>query len=83
MFDIVKNTIDKFPLGFVFTASNFHITASNPKGVSKALNDLVTAGVLRKLSKGRFYKPQIGKFGELPLDTYQNRQGFGYKNQST
>ncbi|MDR2652830.1 MAG: DUF6088 family protein [Prevotellaceae bacterium] len=71
MLDTIKNTIDKFPLGFVFTASNFPITVSNPKGVSKALNDLVAAGVLRKLSKGRFYKPQIGKFGELPLDTYQ------------
>lgn len=68
---ILKNTIDKFPLGFVFTASNFSITVSNPKGVSKALNDLVTAGVLCKLSKGRFFKPQIGKFGELPIETYQ------------
>jgi hypothetical protein len=71
MLDIIKDTIDKFPLGFVFTASNFPVTVDNPKGVSKALNDLVTEGVLHKLSKGRFYKPQIGKFGELSLDTYQ------------
>ncbi|GHV40809.1 hypothetical protein FACS1894179_07960 [Bacteroidia bacterium] len=71
MLDTIKDTIDKFPLGFVFTASNFSITVNNPKGVSKALNDLVAEGVLRKLSKGRFYKPQIGRFGELPLDTYQ------------
>ncbi|GHS93743.1 hypothetical protein FACS1894207_0700 [Bacteroidia bacterium] len=71
MLDTIKNTIDKFPFGFVFTASSFSITVDNPKGVSKALNDLVEVGVLRKLSKGRFYKPQIGKFGELPIDTYQ------------
>jgi hypothetical protein len=32
---------------------------------------LVTEGELRKLSKGRFYKPEMGKFGELPPDTYQ------------
>jgi hypothetical protein len=42
-----------------------------PKGVSKILNDLVAEGILCKLSKGRFYKLQIGKFGELPPDTYQ------------
>jgi hypothetical protein len=71
MLDTIKNTIDKFPLGFVFTANSFEVTVDNPKGVSKALNDMVEAGVLRKLSKGRFYKPQIGKFGELPIDTYQ------------
>jgi hypothetical protein len=71
MFDIIKDAIDKFPSGFVFTVSSFSITVNNPKGVSKVLNDLVTEGVLRKLSKGRFYKPQIGKFCELPLDTYQ------------
>jgi hypothetical protein len=71
MTDTIKNKIDKFPLGYVFTANSFSITVDNPKGVSKALNDLVAEGVLRKLSKGRFYKPQIGKFGELPIDTYQ------------
>ncbi|MDR0505461.1 MAG: DUF6088 family protein, partial [Dysgonamonadaceae bacterium] len=71
MFDTIKNTIDKFPVGFVFSANSFPATVDNPKGVSKALNDLVAEGVLRKLSKGRFYKPQIGKFGEVPLDTYQ------------
>ncbi|MDR1897287.1 MAG: DUF6088 family protein [Prevotellaceae bacterium] len=71
MIDIIKDTIDKFPMGFIFTASSFPVTVENPKGVSKALNDLVAEGVLRKMSKGRFYKPQIGKFGELPLDTYQ------------
>jgi hypothetical protein len=27
--------------------------------------------ICARLSKGRFYKPQIGKFGELPPDTYQ------------
>jgi hypothetical protein len=71
MIDIIKNTINKFPLGFVFTADDFLITAENPKGVSKILNDFVAQSYLRKLSKGRFYKPKIWKFVELPLDTYQ------------
>lgn len=71
MDDIIKNTIAKFPSGFIFTTSDFSVATENPKLVNKILNDFVEIGVLRKLSKGRFYKPQIGKFGELPPDTYQ------------
>lgn len=71
MNDIIKNTIDRFPFGFVFTTSDFPAAAENPKQVNKILNALVAAGVLRKLSKGRFYKPQMSEFGELPPDTYQ------------
>jgi hypothetical protein len=71
MTNTIENTINKFPVREVFTAHDFPETAKNPKGISKILNDLVAEGVLRKLSKGRFYKPQIGKSGELPLDTYQ------------
>jgi hypothetical protein len=47
------------------------MTVENPKQVSKILNELVATGYIRKLSKGKFYKPQISKFGELPPDTYQ------------
>jgi predicted transcriptional regulator of viral defense system len=72
MIEKIKYTIDKFPFGFVFTADDFPVTVENPKGVSKALNKFVKEGYLRKLSKGRFYKPQIGKYRELPPDTYQS-----------
>ncbi|MCD7900215.1 MAG: DUF6088 family protein [Bacteroides sp.] len=71
MVNKIKNTIAKFPLGFVFTTIDFPTAVENPKQVNKILNALVSEGSLRKLSKGRFYKPQIGKFGELPPDTYQ------------
>jgi hypothetical protein len=69
--DKIKNTISKFSPNEIFTVSDFPETVKNPKGVSKILNDLVAEGVLRKLSKGRFYKPETGEFGELPPDTYQ------------
>ena len=71
MIYIIKNTIDKFELGYIFTVSDFPMSVKNPKLVSKTLNHFVTTGYLRKLSKGRFYKPQMSKFGELPPDTYQ------------
>lgn len=71
MIDKIKNTVFKFPQGFVFTTSDFPLAAENPKQVNKILNNFVSEGLIRKLSKGRFYKPEIGKFGELPPDTYQ------------
>lgn len=71
MTDTIKNIIDKFELGYVFTVSDFPMTVENPKAVSKILNHFVSIGYLRKLSKGRFYKPKMSKFGELPPDTYQ------------
>ncbi|MDR3272997.1 MAG: DUF6088 family protein [Flavobacteriaceae bacterium] len=71
MIDIIRNIIDILPLGYVFTSDDFPVTVDNLKGVSKALNKFVEDGYLRKISKGRFYKTQIGKFGELPPDTYQ------------
>lgn len=71
MTENIKNIIDKFELGYIFTVSDFPMTVENPKSVSKILNYFVATGYLRKLSKGRFYKPQMSKFGELPPDTYQ------------
>ena len=71
MIDTVKNTIDKFEIGDVFTVNDFPMTVENSINVSKILNNFVATGYLRKLSKGRFYKPKISKFGELPPDTYQ------------
>ena len=71
MKDAIKNIIDKFELGYVFTVTDFPMTVENPKTVSKILNHFVAIGYLRKLSKGRFYKPKKSRFGELPPDTYQ------------
>lgn len=71
MTDEIKNIIDKFELGYVFTVSDFPMAVEKPKAVSKILNHFVSTGYLQKLSKGRFYKPKMSKFGELPPDTYQ------------
>lgn len=71
MTDIIKNTINRFALGFVFTAADFSIPVEKQNTVTKILNNMVAAGQIRRLSKGRFYKPQMSKFGELPPDTLQ------------
>jgi len=82
MTDNIKNIIDKFELGYVFTINDFSISVEKPKEVSKILNHFVATGYLRKLSKGRFYKPQKSRFGELPPDTYQVVKDLIQKNGS-
>ena len=69
--DTIKNIIDQFPLGFIFTSNDFHMVIENPKRINKILNNFVKQSYLCKLSKGRFYKPQNSEIGEIPLDTYQ------------
>jgi hypothetical protein len=71
MTDIIRNTIDKFRAGYVFTVGEIPTTATNPALVSMVLGNMVRKGQIRKLSKGRFYKPQIGKLGELPPSDYE------------
>ena len=71
MTDSIKKTINNFPLGFVFTPSDFPIESGKQASVNRILNNMVASGEIRRLSKGRFYKPQVTLFGELPPDTYQ------------
>jgi hypothetical protein len=80
MTDKIKNTIKGFADGFVFTAEDFPIPPDKQNTVTKVLNNLVAAGQIRRLCKGRFYKPQISKFGELPPDTYQTVKDLLEKN---
>lgn len=80
MTDIIRNTINRFPLGFVFTALDFPVEVGKQATVNKILNNMVAAGQIRRLSKGRFYKPQMSEFGELPPDTYQTVKDLIEKN---
>lgn len=69
--DYIINKINRFQDGYVFTYTDFNISVNNADAVMKALNRMVESGKLRKLSKGRYYKPRKTEFGELKPDEYQ------------
>lgn len=71
MTNTIKNAIATFPFGFVFTPRDFPIDPCKQATVNRILNYMVETGQIRKASKGRFYKPKMTEFGELPLDTYE------------
>jgi hypothetical protein len=83
MTDTIKNTINRFPIGFVFTAEDFPLPVEKQNTVTKVLNNMVSAGIIKHLCKGRFYKPQLSKFGELPPDTFQTVKDLIEKNGKT
>lgn len=63
--DYIQNKIDSLPRGYVFTYGKFIKEARQKEAAIKALNRMVEGGAIRKLSKGRFYKPETTVFGEL------------------
>lgn len=69
--DIVKYKVDRLQKGFVFTYSDLKMEVGKREAVIKALNRMVVAGTLRKISKGRYYKPEMSPFGELLPDQKQ------------
>jgi len=78
--EYVIKKIERLPKGFVFTYEDIIIETNNKEAVIKNLNRMVTSGKLSKLSKGRFYKPEITPFGKLEPNEYQVAKDLLEKN---
>lgn len=61
----VKQKIASFPAGVVFTISDFGFDPSDDLALAKALSRLTTSGELRKISKGKYYKPKETLMGKI------------------
>lgn len=69
--EYVLDKLGRFKAGYIFTYTDFGLPVDKTDAVMKALNRMVKSGKIRKLSKGRFYKPKSSQFGELKPDVYQ------------
>lgn len=69
--EYVLDRVNRFPVGYIFTYTDFDLPVKNADAVMKALNRMVKSGKIKKLSKGKFYKPKNSQFGELKPDIYQ------------
>lgn len=69
--DIIQDKIARLQAGHVFTYDEFDVPVEKTAALIKALNRMVEAGQIRRLSKGRFYKPRKTEFGELKPEIYQ------------
>ena len=69
--DIVINRINRFKSGYIFTYGDFNIPVDKSDALKKILSRLVTSGKIVRLSKGRYYKPEVSEFGSLRPQEYQ------------
>jgi len=65
----IEYKIKKFRNGYVFSIDDLKIEASKRKSASAILAKLAESGKLRRLAKGRYYKPQFGILKELKPDS--------------
>jgi hypothetical protein len=84
--DNIRNKIEQFPEGYVFGYNDFQIEPEKESALKIALFRLIKAGIIERLSKGRFYKPKKGIIKNLRPDEYEvvkdllfeNRKPVGY-----
>lgn len=67
----VRDKIDRFEKGYVFTYSDFNVSVNEGDAIKKYLNRLVESGKIARLSKGRFYKPRRGITKNLKPNEYE------------
>lgn len=82
----IKRQITQFEPGEIFGYGDISVYQNAPSAAVKAISRLLKEGKIKRLSKGRFYKPKQGIFGDLkPSDSellkmvlYKNGQLRGY-----
>jgi len=69
--DIIRDKIKRLSKGYVFTYDDFNIPEKNVSALKLTLYRMVQSGEIKRLSKGRFYKPKEGITGPLRPDEYE------------
>lgn len=79
----IKNQIENFPTNFVFGASDFKLGPSMQQAAVRALQRMVEKGELKKMSKGKYYKPRKTIFGDLRPSPSQIAKDLLYDGETT
>ncbi|MBD1432706.1 hypothetical protein H8B06_07720 [Sphingobacterium sp. DN00404] len=83
----IRNRIKQFPEGKTFGYDDLRIAKEDYTTASKTLERLQKSGLIKKISKGVFYRPKQTIFGELPpnysvllqdLYLFENGKRIGY-----
>ena len=61
----LKETLNSIPQGIIFTIRDFDIPLAYQPALVRALSRLVSDEVIRKVAKGKYYKPKQTVFGTL------------------
>ncbi|MBX2966205.1 MAG: hypothetical protein KF845_08685 [Cyclobacteriaceae bacterium] len=76
----IRNRIKQFSEGKTFGYDDLRIAKEDYATAAKALERLQKAGVIKKISKGVFYKPKQTVFGELMPDYSEQLRPYLFEN---
>jgi hypothetical protein len=76
----IQSKIKKLPEGKTFGYADLGIAKEVFQTAAKALERLQTKGIIKKLSKGVFYKPEQTVFGELQPDYNEQLRPYLFEN---
>jgi predicted transcriptional regulator of viral defense system len=76
----IQSKIKKLPEGKTFGYADLGIAKEDFQTAAKALGRLQTKGIIKKLSKGVFYKPEQTVFGELQPDYSEQLRLYLFEN---
>jgi hypothetical protein len=76
----IEQQIQKIPLNNTFGYSNLGISKDEYQTAAKALERLQKKGIIKKLSKGLFYKPEMTVFGELKPNDQEILRNYLFKD---
>jgi len=62
----LKDKVNKMENGEIFSYEDLDFSKSQKEALAKGLSRLVQEGMIKRLSKGKYYKPRMSRFGELP-----------------
>jgi len=76
----IRNRIASLPIGKIFGYADLEISKADYQTAAKVLERLQTKGLIKKLSKGVFYKPEQTPFGELRPDYDEQLRNYLFVN---
>jgi len=76
----IKNKIKELPEGKTFGYADLGIAAEDFQTAAKVMERLQTKGIVKKISKGIFYKPEQTVFGELKPDYNEQLRPYLFEN---
>ena len=76
----VNQTIDRTPAGRIFGYEVFPQYRQAPGAVVRAINRMVENRRLKRVTKGRFYRPKTGVLGDVPVSDEERLRDELYRN---
>lgn len=65
----VRETVETKEPGSLLTYSDFNVPLESSAMLTKALSLFYRDGILKRITKGWYYKPEVTEFGTMPPDT--------------